>query len=308
MKVLIGLGSNVGARRHTLRRALELLSETRGVGLLGVSFFYETEPWGVLDQRPFVNAAALLETSLEPLELLDRLQSIEAKLGRVRLERWGPRTIDLDILLIEGVSLETERLTVPHPLIEQRAFVQVPMRDLIERQLTIDPRGVRRIEGSPKDYRLKLIACVDRNWGLGLDGRLLFRIEEDMKRFRSLTLGSTVIMGRRTFDSIGKELDGRRNIIMSRRSIENVETVGSVEELFGRLSSEEKNYVIGGGEIYRALMPFVEEAFVTAVDRIVEANVRLSDLDGRNEFELISSEPRGGFEFREYRRRRLRLD
>ena len=305
MRCLIGLGSNLGARRHTLRLALDLIGSIEGTELLSVSFFYETEPWGVDNQPPYINAVAALETTLEPIELLDRLQSIEAALGRVRSEHWGARTMDIDILCIDGLTIESERLKVPHPLMNERAFVQMPLADLIE----LTPRGsggVERTHGSPLDFRLKLIACVDRRWGLGLDGGLLFRLDEDMKRFRAMTLGSTVIMGRRTFESIGKPLEGRRNIILTHRPIENVETVGSVLELFERLSIEESNYVIGGGEIYGRLMPYVVEAHVTMVDEIKDADVRLVDLDGRDDFGLIERIPRGAFEYRTYRRQRCR--
>lgn len=306
MRCLIGLGSNLGECRKTLRRALNLMDGITDTELLSVSFFYETEPWGVIDQPSYINAVALLETSLEPEVLLDRLQAIETMLGRVRTEHWGSRTIDLDILSIEGVSIKTERLTVPHPLMNERAFVQIPLRDVIAS--TDAPRGsggVVRTHGSPIDYRLRLIACVDRAWGLGLDGRLLFRIEEDMKRFRSMTLGSTVIMGRRTFDSIGAPLDGRRNIVITHRPIDGVETVAGIDELFDRLSIDEKNFVIGGGEIYKRLMPYVVEAHVTMVDRIADADVRLIDLDARDDFTLIETVPRGDFEFRTYHRSKI---
>lgn len=301
MRCLIGLGSNLGARRHTLRQALDLIESIEGTELLSVSFFYETEPWGVADQPPYINAAAALETALEPIALLDRLQSIENALGRVRSEHWGSRTMDIDILRIDGLNISTERLKVPHPLMNERAFVQVPLADIVE----MNPRGtggVKRTHGSPLDFRLRLMACVDRRWGLGLDGGLLFRIGEDLKRFRALTLGSTVIMGRRTFESIGKPLDGRRNIILTHRPLDGVETAGSVPELFDRLSTDEKNFVIGGGEIYRRLMAYIVEAHITMVERTVDADVRLIDLDSRDDFRLIETVPRGAFAFRTYRR------
>ncbi|MBR1579648.1 MAG: 2-amino-4-hydroxy-6-hydroxymethyldihydropteridine diphosphokinase [Selenomonadaceae bacterium] len=303
MRCMIGLGSNMGARRRNLREALDMMTALEGVELVGVSFFYETEPWGVEGQRAYINAVAAIETELEPLELLDRLQEIETALGRVRVERWGSRTIDLDILTIDDLIIDSERLKVPHPLMKERAFVQIPLRDLIE--LGDNPRGsgeVVRTHGSPMDYGLKLMACVDRGWGLGREGRLLYRIEEDMRRFRSMTLGGTVIMGRRTYESIGRPLDGRRNIVLTHGSIEGVETVSSVAELFERLSMEEKNFVIGGGQVYRRLMGYVVEANVTMVDGITDADVWMVDLDGRREFELIERSPRGGFEFRRYRR------
>ena len=110
----IGLGANLGERQLTLRRAIERVKKIPAVKLLRVSSFYESEPWGVVNQPNFINAAIKISTELEPLTLLDELQRIESELGRVRREHWDARTIDLDILLIEGREISCERLTVPH--------------------------------------------------------------------------------------------------------------------------------------------------------------------------------------------------
>ncbi len=124
----VGLGSNLGDREDTLRRALELLG-TR-VEIDSVSSFRETDPVGVLDQPRFVNAAARVETTLSPRELLDVLLAVERELGRERRERWGPRTIDLDLLLYGDEQLEEPGLTLPHPRLHERRFVLEPLAEL----------------------------------------------------------------------------------------------------------------------------------------------------------------------------------
>jgi 2-amino-4-hydroxy-6-hydroxymethyldihydropteridine diphosphokinase len=120
---LVGLGSNLGDRTHYLMQALAALRAAQGVRLLGHSTLVETPPvGGPPDQPPYLNAAALLDTALAPAELLARLQGIEAALGRTRGERWGPRTIDLDLLLYDEAVVDTPELTIPHPQLHQRAF------------------------------------------------------------------------------------------------------------------------------------------------------------------------------------------
>jgi len=108
--------------------ALDQLPQTR---LLERSPLYLTPPWGVLEQPPFINAVARIDTALSPHDLLDALLGVERAAGRVRDgERWGPRTLDLDVLHIDGVALSDERLTLPHPRISERAFVLLPLNDL----------------------------------------------------------------------------------------------------------------------------------------------------------------------------------
>lgn len=127
----LGFGSNVGDREAAIARALELLSE-RGVEVLAVSSLYETEPVGeVLDQPDFLNGAARIATSLEPLELLDACKEVEAEMGRdLGALRHGPRPIDVDLLLLGGIELEHERLRLPHREVTSRRFVLVPLLEL----------------------------------------------------------------------------------------------------------------------------------------------------------------------------------
>jgi len=126
----VGLGSNLGAREETLRHAVERLGEAEGVDVLAVSSLRETEPVGVVDQPPFLNGAVQLETSLPPRDLLDLLLVIERSLGRVRGARWGPRLVDLDLLLYGGESVDEPGLRIPHPRLHERRFALEPLAEL----------------------------------------------------------------------------------------------------------------------------------------------------------------------------------
>ena len=128
--VYIALGSNLDTPVMQLKSALAALAELPDSNLLKVSSFYQSKPLGPQDQPDYVNAVAQLETKLQPLPLLDQLQRIETAQGRVRLRRWGERTLDLDILLYEDLILQSERLTVPHYDMCNREFVMVPLYEI----------------------------------------------------------------------------------------------------------------------------------------------------------------------------------
>jgi 2-amino-4-hydroxy-6-hydroxymethyldihydropteridine diphosphokinase len=128
-EVFIGLGSNMDGPHDQLDRALESLSTSADIELVAVSDRYQTPPIGP-SQPDYINAVAQLRTSLPPEALLDKLQSIEQQQDRVRTVRWGPRTVDLDILLYDNMLCDTERLTIPHPRMAERAFVLLPLADI----------------------------------------------------------------------------------------------------------------------------------------------------------------------------------
>lgn len=125
----IALGSNLGDKEKNLRRALLLLTQ-QGVEVVRVSSFLSTEPYGVTDQPQFLNAVACVRTRLAPLALLDVLLATELAMGRVRLRHWGERNIDLDLLLYEDVVLDTPRLRLPHPDMQNRDFVLLPLAEI----------------------------------------------------------------------------------------------------------------------------------------------------------------------------------
>jgi 2-amino-4-hydroxy-6-hydroxymethyldihydropteridine diphosphokinase len=129
-EVYLSLGSNLGDRLRYLRRAIEKIGESDSVVIRKISPVYETDPVGNSDQSRFLNLVILIKTTLKPLRLLDYLLDIEEKLGRERKEKWGPRTIDLDILLYDELIINSDRLTLPHPRMHQRRFVLVPLAQI----------------------------------------------------------------------------------------------------------------------------------------------------------------------------------
>jgi 2-amino-4-hydroxy-6-hydroxymethyldihydropteridine diphosphokinase len=139
-RAYVGLGANLGPREETLRRALELLRRSPEVDVLAVSELRETEPVGVIEQPRFLNGAAALQTSLSARELLDLLLEVERSLGRVRAERWGPRLIDLDLLLFGAETIDEPGLHVPHPHLHERRFALEPLAEL-DPELVIPGRG-----------------------------------------------------------------------------------------------------------------------------------------------------------------------
>ncbi len=155
--VFLGIGGNLGDRQATMRRAV---AEIRAVVEdVRVSSLYETAAWGVTEQPSFLNAVARGRTELQALELLEAMQAIENQLGRVRTQHWGPRAIDIDILLYGSDVIDVPRLKVPHPYMSQRGFVLRPLADLAagltlpdgslvgELLTTIDQDDLRQIEG-----------------------------------------------------------------------------------------------------------------------------------------------------------------
>ena len=139
----LGLGGNLGDRLAALQEALASLDATPGMRWVSCSSVYETEPWGVIDQPRFLNLVAGFETTLPPDALLSACQSVEATVGRTASYRWGPRLIDVDILLYGGevVSLATPDLQIPHPRLTQRAFVLVPLAEIAPDAI-VPPDGV----------------------------------------------------------------------------------------------------------------------------------------------------------------------
>lgn len=126
----IGLGTNLGDRESYLRSAIEELSNHPSNQITAISSIYETDPWGYEEQGKFLNMVICLQTELTPQDLLAYCMLVEQKLGRKREIKWGPRTIDLDILLFNQENMVTENLIVPHPRILERAFVAIPLVEL----------------------------------------------------------------------------------------------------------------------------------------------------------------------------------
>ncbi|GAW92213.1 2-amino-4-hydroxy-6-hydroxymethyldihydropteridine diphosphokinase [Calderihabitans maritimus] len=132
-RVYLGLGGNVGPVKENLARAIQLLDEHPEIEVVGRSKWYLSSPVGKEDQPWFINGVIEIYTTLKPEQLLKVVNEIEQKLGRQRRERWGPRTVDIDILLFGDQIINTEDLVIPHPRLKERSFVLVPLRELNSR-------------------------------------------------------------------------------------------------------------------------------------------------------------------------------
>ncbi|MBL0389158.1 2-amino-4-hydroxy-6-hydroxymethyldihydropteridine diphosphokinase [Tumebacillus sp. ITR2] len=157
----LSLGSNLGDRRLNLRSAIEVLDSHPEIHVTRVSPMYETEPVGYLDQPDFLNLVIELKTSLEAKKLWKITSSTEIELGRQRDIKWGPRTIDIDILLVDQQVIDTVDLTLPHPRMAERAFVLLPLADLagdlvhpVTRQTVTDMAN--RVEGKDGVFLCKI--------------------------------------------------------------------------------------------------------------------------------------------------------
>jgi 2-amino-4-hydroxy-6-hydroxymethyldihydropteridine diphosphokinase len=162
---LVGLGGNVGDVRTTLNQAIARFADGTGVRLTARSSDYATPPWGVTDQPPFINCAIAVETALAPQALLARALEVERALGRDRAheQRWGPRRIDIDLLAYDDAALDAPGLILPHPRLFERAFVLVPLAEIVPERLIgglrvrdalarIDTTGVTRLAHVPAKW------------------------------------------------------------------------------------------------------------------------------------------------------------
>ncbi|WP_271001440.1 2-amino-4-hydroxy-6-hydroxymethyldihydropteridine diphosphokinase [Listeria seeligeri] len=150
-KAFLSIGTNIGERLDNLNSAVSGLAAVEQIKLINVSSVYETDAVGYEDQAAFLNIVVEIETSFAPVELLDFCLALELELGRVRLFKWGPRLIDIDILLYEDVKLDTEKLKIPHPYMKERAFVMIPLIEISPdkaniqvNQVVLAEQGVRK--------------------------------------------------------------------------------------------------------------------------------------------------------------------
>jgi 2-amino-4-hydroxy-6-hydroxymethyldihydropteridine diphosphokinase len=154
-RVFLGLGSNLGDRQMNLFRAMHLLEPE--VSIESVSSLYETEPWGVHEQPSYLNCALAANTDLTPHKLLVKLKSIEKEMGRQPTFRYGPRLVDLDILLYDELIMSTDELTIPHPRMLERGFVLVPLAEIAGSLIhPISKLSIRQLESDVKKDGVKL--------------------------------------------------------------------------------------------------------------------------------------------------------
>lgn len=133
MRAYLALGSNLGDRMNYLREAVRRLDDVSGIRVLEKAKIYETDPYGDVPQDNFLNSAIAIETTLEPLILLEKIHEVEASLNRERLIHWGPRTIDIDILYMDEIEMNEAVLTIPHKELTKRSFVLIPLADVFKK-------------------------------------------------------------------------------------------------------------------------------------------------------------------------------
>ncbi len=157
-QAVLGLGGNIGDSRKLLAAAIARLADNPAITVEAVSALYLTPPWGKVDQPAFLNAAARIATSLSPRALLEAALAVERQLGRERLERWGPRRIDIDILVFDDITVDEPGLSIPHKQLKERAFALVPLIDVMpdvtiegktaeEWLAGVDASGMQRLAG-----------------------------------------------------------------------------------------------------------------------------------------------------------------
>lgn len=166
MKSILALGSNIGSREWYLLQAIRSLEHHCDITLLNVSSIYETDPYGLIEQDQFLNMVIEIETTLIPEVLLKYIQSVETSLSRERTIRWGPRTIDIDILLYGNLQMNTESLIIPHNEMEKRLFVLVPLNELDGNILV--PGNQKRVKDLLKEFpEIKGVRLWKRKSGVG---------------------------------------------------------------------------------------------------------------------------------------------
>jgi len=159
--VYLSLGSNIGSKRENIKKALNLLDDDKNVEVAHTSSLYETKPWGYINQPNFYNCVSQINTNYEPIELLRLIQTIETKMGRIKNEKWGPRIIDIDIILFENIISSSSDLIIPHPWMEKRAFVLFPLMELDNEIMhPISKRGIAEFAEAIGGEGLKKIGRV----------------------------------------------------------------------------------------------------------------------------------------------------
>ena len=156
----LGLGGNLGNRRQFLTEAILALNREPGIRVDKISSVYETEPVGVIDQPDFLNLVVEVTTTLTAHDLLMRCLQIEETLGRVRAERWGPRTIDVDLLWFNGTAVNEPDLVLPHPRMKDRAFVLVPLAEIAS-SLLVEGMRVDELASRPDQFGLRRLGPLD---------------------------------------------------------------------------------------------------------------------------------------------------
>ncbi len=165
-KAYLGLGTNMGDKEAYLKEACKIISDNPNINIVKISKVYKTKAWGYTNQDDFLNICIEVDTNLSPEELLEVCHKVENKLNRVRVIRWGPRTIDVDILFFNNIISTDENLILPHPRIKERAFVLIPLMDL-NKELVIDNKTISYYLSNLEKEELEQVKEVDIKIAIG---------------------------------------------------------------------------------------------------------------------------------------------
>ena len=165
-KAYLGLGTNMGDKQAYLKEACKIISDNPNINIVKISKVYKTKAWGYTNQDDFLNICIEVDTNLSPEELLEVCHEVENKLNRVRVIRWGPRTIDVDILFFNNIISTDENLILPHPRIKERAFVLIPLMDL-NKELAIDNKTISYYLSNLEKEELEQVKEVDIKIAIG---------------------------------------------------------------------------------------------------------------------------------------------
>ena len=165
-KAYLGLGTNMGDKQAYLKEACKIISDNPNINIVKISKIYKTKAWGYTNQDDFLNICIEVDTNLSPGELLEVCHEVENKLNRVRVIRWGPRTIDVDILFFNNIISTDENLILPHPRIKERAFVLIPLMDL-NKELVIDNKTISYYLSNLEKEELEQVKEVDIKIAIG---------------------------------------------------------------------------------------------------------------------------------------------
>lgn len=294
--VYIGLGSNMGDQLSHLREAVCLLETMNALVVTQSSAIYKNRAVGITDGYDFCNAVIECFTPLSPPELLESCQAVEQKMGRIKTDVWTNRIIDLDILWYEGVLLEGDKLSIPHPYILKRDFVLKPLCDInpnlriknasnegkaIDFLKALDASELNKIDARLWPIsRINQIVAVAENGVIGKGGALPWSIEEDWRIFLRKTKNGILIMGRLSFQEMMKEPDWdnlRSYIVLSHQSPKvdhpKVKYASSLADALALAKVSAKTIWICGGEsIYRDSLAVSEAIHLTRINRAYEGD------------------------------------
>lgn len=284
-RAFLALGSNLGDRLSHLKQAIFLLESYNALIVTSASQIYENRAVGIEGGHDFYNAVIEVYTSLSPEVLLDACQKVESEMGRQRADVWLNRTVDIDLLYIDGVSINSERLVIPHPEILTRDFVLKPFSELnsdikiqgksiCEHLKGIDLSAMSRVDSILyPSAQINQIVAVDQNHVIGVNGQLPWSIPEDWTIFLGKTKKGLLLMGRTSFLEMIKEPDwdkDRDYIVITASepfmSHESVSFVNSVEEAMHRAKLSGKTvWICGGASIYASTFSDTDALYLTRI-------------------------------------------